>query len=79
MTIAFDFWLIANFQQVKSSKKSSAVTSRKRNPYSIEELLKKPEKRRKIEIANEITRELETDSYDVNEEEEPTVNVETCD
>jgi hypothetical protein len=64
---------------VKSSKTPSALTSRKRNPYSIEELLKKPEKRRKVEAIKEITRDLETDSCDVNEDEEPTVNVETCD
>jgi hypothetical protein len=62
---------------VKSSK-TSVATSRKRNPYSIEELLKKPEKRRKIQVTNEIRRDLETNSCGVNEEE-PTVNVETCD
>lgn len=55
------------------------MTSRKRNPYSIEELLKKPEKRRKVELRlseTAITRDLEKDGSDAGEEP---VNVETCD
>jgi hypothetical protein len=61
-----------------SQVKSTNMTSRKRNPYSIEELLKKPEKRRKVEIVTEIKRDLKEESCDTNDEE-PTVNVETCD
>lgn len=56
---------------------SSVTSSRKRNPYSIEELLKKPEKKRKTILANnaKICREIEKD---VGETSEP-LNVETCD
>lgn len=62
-----------------SHRQVKSLTSRKRNPYSIEELLKKPEKRRKVELRlseTAITRDLEKDGSDVGEEP---VNVETCD
>ncbi|CRK99912.1 CLUMA_CG013215, isoform A [Clunio marinus] len=62
-----------------SEKVKSSSNSRKRNPYSIEELLKKPEKRRKTEIHLK-TNFREENEKDVNNHvEEPLVNVETCD
>jgi hypothetical protein len=53
-----------------------STTSRKRNPYSIEELLKKPEKRRKIASEN-FSEKAETDADTANEE--VNLNVDVCD
>lgn len=64
--------------QVKTLLASSSVTSsRKRNPYSIEELLKKPEKKRKTLLINDakICREIEKDAGETSE----TLNIEICD
>ena len=52
-----------------------SASSRKRNPYSIEELLKKPEKRRKT--LQDVAQPREQEKQLIAEE--PTVNVETCD
>ncbi|KAG5675690.1 hypothetical protein PVAND_005574 [Polypedilum vanderplanki] len=58
------------------NEKLKTTTSRKRNPYSIEELLKKPEKRRKIadENFNEKAGENEVETN-----EEVNLNVDVCD
>lgn len=64
------------FLQMNPSLTLSNSESRKRNPYSIEELLKKPEKKRKIILASSINRETEKKVCETNEE---TLNVETCD
>lgn len=56
-------------------------SSRKRNPYSIEELLKKPEKKRKTLVVNdarEINRDTEKEVV-CEASDDATLNVETCD
>lgn len=55
-------------------------TSRKRNPYSIEELLKKPEKKRKTLLVND-AREVNRDAVEevCETSDDATLNVETCD
>lgn len=50
--------------------------TRKRNPYSIEELLKKPEKRRKTEHVKEESNESPNI---VETNEELNSNIEVCD
>lgn len=59
---------------MKTTLPSSTSVSRKRNPYSIEELLKKPEKKRKS--ASSFVVEEEKKICEANEE---TLNVESCD
>lgn len=59
---------------MKTTLPSSTSVSRKRNPYSIEELLKKPEKKRKN--ASSFVVEEEKKICEANEE---TLNVESCD
>ena len=56
---------------IKMNKK----TSRKRNPYSIEELLKKPDKKRKTDEKDDIfeTSKSEEISDEIN------LNIEVCD
>lgn len=55
-------------------------SSRKRNPYSIEELLKKPEKKRRAEPIVELKADLrDINQQDCETNDEPNVNVETCD
>lgn len=57
----------------------SSSATRKRNPYSIEELLKKPEKRRRAELTKDasLQKNLQIGANGVNEE--ISVNVEVCD
>ncbi|XP_070496580.1 paired box pox-neuro protein [Chironomus tepperi] len=59
----------------QENEKFKKKTSRKRNPYSIEELLKKPEKKRKIENKDELfeTQTPEEISEEIN------LNIEVCD
>lgn len=72
---AFDLQLIlVSSPQVKRQ----AAGSRKRNPYSIEELLKKPDKRKKIEVNDSLV-EKERKKDDCEAIDEQTLNVEVCD
>ncbi|CAH1711679.1 unnamed protein product [Chironomus riparius] len=59
----------------QENDKVKKKTSRKRNPYSIEELLKKPEKKRKINNKKEIFETVTSEEIS----DEINLNIEVCD